>query len=360
MTVPELEHKFATRSEEICHSLRSQIESGKYRPGDQIPTEFDLVHQYDVSRSTVRQAIAVLEEEGYLSRRRRAGTFVRELRQNGQPIMPLKNLGYLMIDIDDDPSRNGWTAHTTRVAAELLSQHNIDLSIWHLATRDILRDGRIPALRTKMCQAVILDGCVTDAHCELFQQHQIPYLALGNRRLSEDYPRARFDSDRIIDHGVDFLLQCRPDHPVVMLVEPFRLHLTQEYYLAYSRRMQRESQGDPILQTADENVAEVMDRFISKQSRPFSLITTDWHWQHCYMVYQQRELSPEEWPVLMIGTGSALSSNARSRCNILDLDGRRLMERVIPALLENYEQGTVGQMQINFDVGKVQTCEQIS
>jgi len=45
-------------------------------PGDKIPTEYELSNHYNVSRITVRQAIATLVSEGLLYRERGRGTFV--------------------------------------------------------------------------------------------------------------------------------------------------------------------------------------------------------------------------------------------------------------------------------------------
>jgi GntR family transcriptional regulator of arabinose operon len=46
-------------------------------PGDRFPSETQLCQEHEVSRQTVRQALAVLEREGVLSRRRGSGTFVK-------------------------------------------------------------------------------------------------------------------------------------------------------------------------------------------------------------------------------------------------------------------------------------------
>ncbi len=46
--------------------LREQITSGRFTPGDRIPTEAELAGEYGVSRITVRQALAALEEEGLI------------------------------------------------------------------------------------------------------------------------------------------------------------------------------------------------------------------------------------------------------------------------------------------------------
>lgn len=64
--------------------LVKEIESGNYRPGDSIPTEKELVEMYDVSRTTVRQAISELVQEGRLRRVKSKGTFVTQpkIKQN--------------------------------------------------------------------------------------------------------------------------------------------------------------------------------------------------------------------------------------------------------------------------------------
>jgi GntR family transcriptional regulator len=56
--------------------LREDIESGKYHPGDRLPTEKELQERYDVSRVTVRTALRRLEEDGLISTHRGRGTFV--------------------------------------------------------------------------------------------------------------------------------------------------------------------------------------------------------------------------------------------------------------------------------------------
>lgn len=56
--------------------LRDAITNNLLAEDDAIPAERDLAIEYDVSRITVRKAIGGLVEEGLLTRRRGAGTFV--------------------------------------------------------------------------------------------------------------------------------------------------------------------------------------------------------------------------------------------------------------------------------------------
>lgn len=56
--------------------IRDAISEGVLDQNEAIPPERNLAIEYDVSRITVRKAIAGLVEEGLLTRRRGAGTFV--------------------------------------------------------------------------------------------------------------------------------------------------------------------------------------------------------------------------------------------------------------------------------------------
>lgn len=56
--------------------LKKEIEQGKYCKGDMFPTEKELMNLYQVSRVTVRQAMAKLVQTGYLRVRRGIGTDV--------------------------------------------------------------------------------------------------------------------------------------------------------------------------------------------------------------------------------------------------------------------------------------------
>lgn len=51
------------------------IQQGRIRPGEQLPSEPELAAMLGVGRPTVRQAIALLRQEGWVVTRRGAGTF---------------------------------------------------------------------------------------------------------------------------------------------------------------------------------------------------------------------------------------------------------------------------------------------
>ena len=60
----------------LAQDLRARIRAGEWRPGERMPSEPELARRRTVSRSSMRAAIAMLEEEGYVSRRHGSGTYV--------------------------------------------------------------------------------------------------------------------------------------------------------------------------------------------------------------------------------------------------------------------------------------------
>lgn len=56
--------------------LKEKIETGLWRPGDAVPPERELCERYRVSRSVVRQALAILEQDRQVVREQGRGTIV--------------------------------------------------------------------------------------------------------------------------------------------------------------------------------------------------------------------------------------------------------------------------------------------
>ena len=81
---------------QLMQQLKEQIESGRLGPGDPVPTEVELMEQYDVSRATVRQSILHLVNEGYVRRIKAKGTFVNTRPEKPKFIGTLKGFAQEM------------------------------------------------------------------------------------------------------------------------------------------------------------------------------------------------------------------------------------------------------------------------
>lgn len=80
--------------EQLADKLREMILAGDYLENEMIPSENILQETYQLSRHTVRQAIGILVNEGFLRKERGSGTYVS--RPDNQPRKKSKTIGVIM------------------------------------------------------------------------------------------------------------------------------------------------------------------------------------------------------------------------------------------------------------------------
>jgi GntR family histidine utilization transcriptional repressor len=61
---------------QIRSDIEARIRAGEWPPGHRLPTEQDLVAQYNCARMTVSKAMSVLADAGLIVRNKKAGSFV--------------------------------------------------------------------------------------------------------------------------------------------------------------------------------------------------------------------------------------------------------------------------------------------
>lgn len=74
---------------QISDDIITRITSGEWDIGDRLPSEAEFSEAYQVSRVTLRQALAELEEQGIITRQRAKGAF---LTRNPAPFVESLNL----------------------------------------------------------------------------------------------------------------------------------------------------------------------------------------------------------------------------------------------------------------------------
>ncbi len=92
--------------------LRDRIVNGGWQPGDMIPPESELIERYQVSRTTVRQVLDMLVNEGLIYRQQGRGTFV------AHPTVEQALLR--IISFTDDMRQRGLTPGTEVLSADLI------------------------------------------------------------------------------------------------------------------------------------------------------------------------------------------------------------------------------------------------
>lgn len=74
---------------QVAEQIRVLIETGELKPGAKLPPERELSERFGVSRPTVREALIVLEVEGYLQIRMGSGVYINR-KPEAQPV-PLED-----------------------------------------------------------------------------------------------------------------------------------------------------------------------------------------------------------------------------------------------------------------------------
>jgi GntR family transcriptional regulator len=134
--------------------IRQTIDSGALKPGESIPTELELMEQYQLSRATVRQAILQLVNDGYLRRQKSKGTIVKN------PPSKVRFLGVLK-SFSAEMSAKG-IQHNSRIIEMAIISADLDVA----AKLKILPGDQVFYL--KRLRIVEEDPYVLD-------QHYIPY-----------------------------------------------------------------------------------------------------------------------------------------------------------------------------------------
>ncbi len=110
-----------------ARGLREQILDGSRLPGERLPSEPDLARQLAVSRTSLRDALRALEEEGLVRRVHGSGTFVtgrpllaNNLEQNAGVTDVIASFGLVPGTIDRTVTQEavpGWVEAALSVAA---------------------------------------------------------------------------------------------------------------------------------------------------------------------------------------------------------------------------------------------------
>jgi GntR family transcriptional regulator len=95
-----------TLTEVAQQELRQAITGGVFRPGSQLPTEAELCEMLGVSRTVVREALRVLEDDGLVARRHGVGTFVRN-----HPILKNLNFNFGITEMIESAGLKPGTSH---------------------------------------------------------------------------------------------------------------------------------------------------------------------------------------------------------------------------------------------------------
>ena len=83
---------------QLMEDLKAKILTGEIQAGDKLPSENELSAQYKISRQTVRKALSMLQNAGYIYAEHGRGTFCSEMMRH---VQPSKNIAVVTTYLSD-------------------------------------------------------------------------------------------------------------------------------------------------------------------------------------------------------------------------------------------------------------------
>lgn len=201
-------------------------------PGQMLPSESELMARYGVSRNTVRQAVELLTNQGFVISRQGKGTFVASERN--------RYMLQKLVSFSEDMRRRGFVADTHLLGlAQVQPPEKIRLELQmepgeltHEIRRLRLADGEPMAISTAYLPCSLLGDLSTEAVASgsLFEllKTRLPYqLAYADRILKPV----------VADESHSLLLQVPLGSPLMLVEGPAFLEndLPVEYVVTYYR-----------------------------------------------------------------------------------------------------------------------------
>jgi GntR family transcriptional repressor for pyruvate dehydrogenase complex len=231
-----------TLTQGVAEHLRNMIHRGEVGPGDRLPAERDLAEELGVSRISLREAIKVLQDDGYVEVRRgaRGGTFVTELHR---PVEAWRaRMREQSGEIDDMLDfRIALECHSARLAAQRRSRS--DLATLRSAIKNLsnvdgrgafrLTDSQFHDGLARAARSVRLENAIHSVRGELFSPHDLLVYV-------EPVEESRYDHQAIYDAVRD----SDPDRAEVLMREHIQRTREQLRVIVFgSERRPRKARG---------------------------------------------------------------------------------------------------------------------
>jgi GntR family transcriptional regulator len=138
------------RYQQLHRHIAAAIRAGTLAPNDQLPPEREIAELADISRVTVRKAVALLVEEGLIEQRQGAGSFV----SSGSPRLE-QSLSSL-VSFTETMQARGMTATSVVLSQGLFPPTPDEMMALGLATHD--KVARINRLRSADGKPIALEN----------------------------------------------------------------------------------------------------------------------------------------------------------------------------------------------------------
>ncbi len=240
--------KWQTLTEAAEQEIRTAIAEGIYRPGTQLPAESELVEMLGVSRTVVREALRLLEDDGLITRRHGVGTFVRK-----HPILQNLNFNFGTTEMIRSAGMAPGTAHAqvqlTAAAADVADALNLPVG----------------------APVVVIERIRTADHKPVvYSLDYLPQALIGDTEVAafwttEDvslYHMLRTRFGQVIEYGVARILPVNASAHVAE-----RLRVPEGSVLLYLLQTDYSPSDKPILYSCEYHLPDAFDFIIMRRGQ---------------------------------------------------------------------------------------------
>lgn len=189
---------------QIAMSLKREIAERILKPGEQLPAISDLASRHNVAIVTVRQAIAVLEDEGLLRRQQGRGTFVSNAPKVADKIVLKSDWASLLAHLGDKKPKLLKVAD--KVARPLLDPKLGELDQEYRFMRRVHSSKGTPyaVINIYLSQRVYeMDPATFDEGMVISRLHQLPNIEIGRLRQRINFTTADPETAKLLNLPVN-------------------------------------------------------------------------------------------------------------------------------------------------------------
>lgn len=191
------------KAEAIANELRSDIVSGKYKPGDRLPSRNKIMAEYDVSSATIQNALNQLNREGFVIAKDRSGTFVAERTPH------LTHYALLFPQLKEMADHHHFNCALAKAAGSFNTKFKLDLHYGFEGARGFQRYQQLAedVKKRRIAGLLFASGPYVLVNTPLLDVPGIPRSAFMSPIASIDIPSVHTEPDSFLNKMTEFVLE---------------------------------------------------------------------------------------------------------------------------------------------------------
>ncbi len=169
-----------TVTDDVYNEIIKLIEAGEYKPGDKLPSQQEMELKFEVSRPTLREALARLVNAGVIEARQGQGFFVMEKKLNVFIEHPLR-----MDSVDRKDIRNLFEA---RLVLESSMAAMASLFASDEECKELIRIAKNDDAREERCANSFHKAVAKYSHNSFLTEFEISLLEVFDKAYANKFP----------------------------------------------------------------------------------------------------------------------------------------------------------------------------